>query len=203
MESPKNFVLLEETEVESEVANSGSTKGKHRENFYTLSKRILDDNEKVYLAQVAWKGKGLFRLAKADEINLTMKNEILLNSESSFKNVRTFHRVTRSAKGSLKKLNRFSRFSKSSIPSDSDTGSSKAGSTNSKACDTHSLSEINKSEFSEDRRCFKNLIKHELAKNEQLEEPINLSNIEANHKTKTSFSKFTRLSLKKFKVWKN
>lgn len=105
MENPEKFVLVEEIEIENDTANSTNTqRGKHRESTATVSRRILDSNENVYLCQNAWKTKGLFRLVRIDELNQTPTHKSESKSSPSFGlNSKTFHRITRSTKGSLMK----------------------------------------------------------------------------------------------------
>jgi len=203
MESQQNFVLLEEIEMENDPGNSGQAKCKHRESGLMLSKRILDQQENVYLAQAGWKGKGLFRLVKADEVNLDMiKSEASSSPDFSFINSRAFHRMTRSAKGSLKKLNRFSRFSRTATTTDCETGQSKTGSVDSKISEIQSLGD-NKSELGEDQQSLKESLNQQGSKDDTLEEAVNFSDFDDNSKLNISFSKLKRLSIRKLKVWKN
>uniref|UniRef100_T1K4Q4 Phosphoinositide phospholipase C n=1 Tax=Tetranychus urticae TaxID=32264 RepID=T1K4Q4_TETUR len=121
-ENPRNFLLVEEIEVEGEVnLTSGSGKSKAKESPITVFRRVLHDTENVYRAQAAWKGKGLFRLAKADDVSLIASSSSKADAKSSpdlsTKSSKTFNRLKRAATGSLRKLNRLSRVSReSSIP---------------------------------------------------------------------------------------
>lgn len=119
-ENTRNFILVEEIEVESETAQTGG-RNKSKDTSITVFRRVLQDNENVYRAQAAWKGKGLFRLAKADEINSISSSSVKSDAKSSpdlsIKSSRAFNRLKRAATGSLRKLNRLSRVSReSSIP---------------------------------------------------------------------------------------
>lgn len=135
MEEARNYVILEEVEnVSTGEPNSSSTSrgDKTRHNSCVIeSKRLLADDEIVYLAQSAWKGKGLFRLVQRDEA--PGSNQEASSSSRDMK-PKALSRLTRTAKGSIKKLHRISRMSstkskessteRESSPADSQDGDS-------------------------------------------------------------------------------
>ncbi|RWS03101.1 1-phosphatidylinositol-4:5-bisphosphate phosphodiesterase epsilon-1-like protein, partial [Dinothrombium tinctorium] len=190
LEDPKNFVICEEIEVgDRQAAGNEPSGSKHRESSQFESKRILADNENVYLAQAAWKGKGLFRLLRRDEI-CTVESK---SSAEMSRGSKAFSMFTRTAKGSLKKLNRFSRIS---------TASQRSKQTSSADSASGSLDVDSQSNYSSPQTAAgsqRNSLRGPMAV--ECETEGYLSDPDDNF-ARLSFSRLKRLSFRKLKVWR-
>ena len=104
MEDAKRYVILEEVEFNPTAdQSSASSKHGHRHSCIVETKRVLADDEVLYHAQSAWKGKGLFRLVLKEDAPAPATEREL--------KPKGLARLTRTAKGSLRKLNRIGRMS--------------------------------------------------------------------------------------------
>ncbi|RWS26021.1 Phosphoinositide phospholipase C-like protein, partial [Leptotrombidium deliense] len=177
MEDPKSFILMEEISIgDRPVSGSEPSTTKHRESSAFESKRILDDNENVYLAQAAWKGKGLFRLVRKDELCCADGK----SSQEVSRGSKALSKFTRTAKGSLKRLNKFSK-QRLKDPS-LDSGSA----------DVDSQSNYSSPQTTSQRNSLRGQIETD---NEGFfSDPDEKSNL--------SFSRLKRLSLRRLKVWR-
>lgn len=130
MEDAKKYVIVEEVEFQPalDASGAGSSKGRHG-SCIVESKRVLKDDEIVYLAQSAWKGKGLFRLVVGEELPTTVANTWGQGANVSRDlKPKVLARLTRTAKGSLKKLHRLSRMASTKSKSSSTERESSPGS---------------------------------------------------------------------------
>lgn len=226
MENPKNFVLIEEIEIENDSAcGSGNQRGKHRESTTTVTRRILDANENVYSCQAAWKTKGLFRLVKINEIDNipNRKSEPGKSSPNFGLNAKNFCRISRGSKGSLMQYKYFSSKSKDCRQISStltcvniDPNASSSGITASPRnsprkygfrfgnAESRSLPETNKLATSTNNSLTdRNSLRHIRSEGETIDEYTFGDFDDANFKSSLSFAKLKRLSLRKLRAWKS
>lgn len=141
MEEARRYVIVEEVEVTPSAESS--SKGRHS-SCVMETKRVLADAEIVYLAQSAWKGKGLFRLVAREEAPSSHggggkeSSSSLEKTESSGLKPKALSRLTRTAKGSLKKLNRIGRMASTKSKESSTERESSPGKSDSLESETNS-----------------------------------------------------------------
>lgn len=68
VEDPVNFVLVEELEYPTPVAETTPLGSSVRRRGLNRDRRILDDDENVYQVQAQWKAKGWFELRDRAEV---------------------------------------------------------------------------------------------------------------------------------------
>lgn len=175
LEDPREFVIVEELEYFSDT-NSDVVSGSKVKNKIGGWRRVLDDDENVYLAQAEWKTKGKFELKHRDDVT---------GSDMSVLTQTTISRLTR-AKGSLKKLSQLrasSKRNKSRVMNTRDEAQSYFKATNARS-ESYGSKERSNSAV------------------RQVHSEGELPSDNEDKKIVSSISKLKKLSFRKLKVWR-